>query len=206
MQKYFEGRFEREAKNRFSAWIELDGVLQECYVPTSSKLGRLLPLKRGLRVKLFKSERGRLELVAICFGRRWVFIRSSLANELLALRLRKNGILCLRENTQCGYKFDIVTSDKYYEVKSILSLEEVVSYPNAPSDRREKQIDRLYELVSRGESIELAFVSLSPFVRKIIIDKTSIFGKRLLRLLSAGASVSGWRLVSNRLVSIEIVL
>ena len=67
-QKFIIGKFLKELKNRFLCEVEIDGNVEECYVPSSCHLSNFLQLK-GKRVLLVptqgKSPRTKYALYAV---------------------------------------------------------------------------------------------------------------------------------------------
>ena len=188
--EYLTGVFLREGKTRFVAWVEIEGKRRKCYVPMSTKLSRYFdPV--GCEVRLQKKG-NRLWLEQVKCGRCWVWVNAAKAPELLCKQLERRGLLVEKERTVSGYRFDLYADDVGYEVKSVLSDQREIHYPNAPSSRRQSQLQRISKLVKRGQKAEWVIVSLSPLVQKIMISKDSE-GKRLKAAVEKGMKLRAYR-------------
>ena len=82
-QEYAYGVFVKELKNRFLCEVEIDGKVEECYVPSSCHLSNFLQLK-GKRVLLVptqgKSPRTKYALYAMPYKRNYIVLNTSLSN------------------------------------------------------------------------------------------------------------------------------
>lgn len=187
---YISGRFLCEGKTRFVAWVEVGGHRRKCYVPMSTKVSRYFnPVGRPVRLVYHGK---RLWVDQIKCGRSWLWVNAAKAKDLMRTHLAKRGEKVESECLVAGYRFDLCSGGVGYEVKSLLTTEQVIFYPNAESERREKQLCRMLKLLRKGQKIELALVSLSPLLHKIKIDLRSAFGRKLLVALAKGLKVSGW--------------
>lgn len=196
------GKFLKEGKTRFVAWCEVDGCRRKCYVPMSTKLSRYFdPVGREVRLE---AKGIRLWVEQIKFRGKWVWVEAAKAVELLRKELERHGKTVETEKTVGGYRFDIWCEGVGYEVKSVLSGEKEVVYPNAPSGRRDEQLRRLRLLLRKGQKVVWVFVVLSS--SSLRIDKKSCFGRNLLAACREGLEVQGWRTWGSRLSRCEIEL
>lgn len=192
---YIAGRFLCEGKTRFVAWVEVEGRRYKCYVPMSTKLSRYFnPV--GCQVRMVYHGK-RLWVDQIKCGHSWLWVNAAKAKDLMYVHLARRGEKVESECLVSGYRFDLYRDGVGYEVKSILTTEQVILYPNAESERREEQLCRLLKLLRKGQKVELALVSLSPLLHKVKIDLGSSFGRKLRVAIAKGLKVSGW-CVCNR--------
>ena len=192
---YIAGRFLCEGKTRFVAWVDVEGCRRKCYVPMSTKVSRYFnPV--GCDVRMVYHGK-RLWVDQIKCGRSWMWVNAAKAEDLMHKHLAKMGAKVELECLVAGYRFDLFCGGVGYEVKSILTTEQEILYPNAKSERREGQLCRILKLLRKGHKIELAFISLSPLLRKINIDLESSLGRKLRVAIAKGLKVSGW-CVRNR--------
>ncbi|WP_119865503.1 DNA/RNA nuclease SfsA [Clostridium isatidis] len=84
------------------------------------------------------------------------------------------------------------------EAKSIIGVKREVTFPNVPMERAIHQLEKLGELLNKGYRVQYYFVSLSPIVRKVIIDDYYKEYKELLRTcVEEGLSIKGITLQYN---------
>jgi len=142
------GRFIREGKTRFVAWVEVEGRRRKVYVPMSTKLSWYFdPV--GKEVRLEKRGR-RLWVEQVKLRGRWVWVDASKPVELLKCEFERKGKTVETEKTIAGYRFDLWCAGRGYEVKSVLGEGRCVLFPNADSQRRADQLRRLSGLVEKG--------------------------------------------------------
>ena len=80
------GVFIEECKNRFLCLVEIEGIIEECYVSSSSKLNNYISLK-GRKVMLIENKgkklRTRYTLQAAWIKRKWVLLNLNIINDLV---------------------------------------------------------------------------------------------------------------------------
>ena len=162
----------------------------------STKLSRYFdPV--GLAVKLEQKGK-RLWVEQIKLRGKWVWVDAGKPAEMLKRELERQGKIVETEKTVRGYRFDLWCDGVGYEVKSVISNQKDLRYPNVSSERRDNQLKRLFFLVKKGMKVVLAFVALSP--TGVVIDVGSRFGRNLLKARDAGLRVQLWSVVNRRLV------
>ena len=191
-QEYTLGIFVREEKNRFLCSVCIDGKEEECYIPSSCRLGNFLELA-GKEVLLKKNQntkaRTRYTVFALKMRRRFLVLNTSIANEIIANALfsRRFSFLgkrkkVVREYTVDGYKTDIFLpeTNTILEIKSIISIEEKAMFPSVYSERAISQLKKAKKLLAEGYKIVYIFVSLNPSVKSVSLSKdhkqTEYFG------------------------------
>lgn len=81
-----------------------------------------------------------------------------------------------REQTIDGYKTDILlendrtNENTIIEIKGIISAFREAKFPSVFSERAIVQLQKIKELLQRGHKVVYLIVSLSPIVKKIILD------------------------------------
>jgi len=196
--KYIEGIFVQELKNRFLCEVLIDGVPTVCYVPSSCHLSNFLKLK-GKRVLLVpiksKASRTRFALFAVRFKRSFLLLNTSLANRAVenSLTSRRFSFLGKRKNFLTehmvrSYKADLYISETntVIEVKSVISQNKTAVFPTVYSERTQRQLVQLQELLQQGFAVCFMIVSLSPYVKDIIIDDTTPFYQEFVKCVQLG--------------------
>ncbi len=209
------GKFIRELKNRFLCEVEIDGTIQECYVPSSCHLSNFLKLA-GKRVILArtqaKNSRTKYALYAMPFKRNYIILNTSLANNVITkdIHSRKLSYLgkrkeVLTEHYVDGYKADIYLprSKTIVEIKSILSSTDEAIFPTVYSERTQEQLKYIQKLLSEEYKVYFIIVSLNPYLKKILIDAKTPFYTELCKCLKKGMRIKAYTSCLN---NFEIVL
>lgn len=156
--------------NRFIANIEIDGAEQVCHVKNTGRCGELLVDRAEIYVQKNDnpSRKTMYDLIAVKKGNRIVNMDSQAPNYLVKeWLLEKNPfgkITYLKPEQKCGNsRFDFYmeteNSRTYIEVKGVtLENNNVVSFPDAPSQRAVKHLKELCELKTRGYDCYVIFV------------------------------------------------
>lgn len=193
------GIFIEECKNRFLCLVNIDGVVEECYVSSSSKLSNYISLK-GKKVMLIKNGgknlRTRYTLQAVWLHRRWVLLNLNIINDLVmetfkpSIRKRIN-----REHFINDYKSDFynVAAKEIIEAKGVLSEEETVCYPIVSCGRHLRQLTSFENLLMQGYSIRYIFVLMNPSIRSIVLNTKDVeVTEKFKRCVSAGMEIEFW--------------
>lgn len=164
-----EGRFESRP-NRFIAYVNMNGTREKVHVKNTGRCRELLT--DGAEVFLSEScnpERStRYDLVTVRKGERLVNMDSQAPNKaveewLLKKKLFSN-ITCVRPETTYGNsRFDFYIETKrdkiFMEVKGVtLEQDNMVLFPDAPSERAVKHVYELIEAVKDGYQAYIMFV------------------------------------------------
>lgn len=177
------GTFCSESKNRFIAIVDVNGVMTECYVPSSAKLDNFIKLQ-GKRVMLIptqtKNARTSYSILAVKSNRHNILLNTTLANKAMLHYLNFNGgkkfgrpyEICAEKVVE-GYKADIYVeytrARRIYEIKSVLSTDVDGSFPNVFSERANRQLEMLASMLPAYE-IEYSFVAINPNMRSIHVN------------------------------------
>lgn len=157
--------------NRFIAIVEIDGVEETCHVKNTARCRELL--LPGAKVYLEESDnpmrKTRYSLVAVKKGRRLVNLDSQIPNAaayewVKTGRFRPDIVNVRREVTFGKSRFDLYAeamdgTRMFIEVKGVSLVEnDVVRFPDAPTERGVKHIYELCEAVKHGYDAYILFV------------------------------------------------
>lgn len=198
------GVFIEESKNRFLCIVDINGVLQECYVPSSCRLSNFLELS-GKQVLLTpihsQNARTKYAVYAVKIGKRYIPLRLAVANEVIESNLHRRYFSFLgkrkkafREILVEGYKCDLYIADTktIVEVKSVLSFSDPVVFPTVYSERAIRQLDQLEDLLDGSYNVAYIIVSLNASAKSIIINKSiDAYYQAFIRCVSKGMRVKG---------------
>ncbi|MBQ9135986.1 MAG: A/G-specific adenine glycosylase [Lachnospiraceae bacterium] len=156
--------------NRFIAYAEIDGKQETVHVKNTGRCGELLT-DRAV-VYLEKSNNPNrstaYDLVAVEKNGRIINMDSQAPNRAVGEWLKKGGLftdlLLVRPETKFGnsrFDFYVETSDKkiFIEVKGVtLEQDNVVLFPDAPSERALKHVAELMAAKEKGYEVYVLFV------------------------------------------------
>ncbi len=166
-----------ERPNRFIAHIEIDGKLEVVHVKNTGRCAELL--KKGVTVYVQKAanpeRKTQWDLIAVKKGNRIVNMDSQITNYVVkewieAGNLFENITLVKPEVTYKTSRFDLyIEADGkkiFIEVKGVtLEEENVVRFPDAPSERAVKHVNELVEAKKDGYEVYVFFVVQMKNVR-----------------------------------------
>ena len=204
MTEFKYGRFGRELKNRFLCEVEIDGKVEECYVPSSCHLSNFLQLK-GKRVLLVptqgKSPRTKYALYAVPYRRNYIVLNTSLSNVAIEKGIHNRRFsylgkrtLVQKEHSVEGYKADlyIPQTKTIVEIKSVLSEKDDAIFPTVFSERTQNQLKSIQEMLDKGYNVAFIIVSLNPYIKNLIIDKSTEFYEELSKCIEKGMNVRAY--------------
>ena len=175
----FKGKFIQESKNRFLCKIIIEENIEECYVPSASKLENYIKLE-GKEVLLCqntnKKSRTRYSLFAVKFYSKYIILNLNVANNIVANYIANNWEYdkLHKEKKIANYKSDFLVEYrnkiKIIEVKGIITTSKEIMFPSVFSKRAIDQLIKLLELLKQGYEVVYFYVSLSPTVEFIIIN------------------------------------
>lgn len=177
-----EGIFLTENKNRFLCNVLIGKSIEECYIPSASKLENYLKLK-GKRVLLKKNKneksRTRYSVFAVKYYGKYIILNLILVNRILEeyIKLNYNYKVVYKERYINSYKADfLVLSDNktVIEAKGIIAATQTVVFPTVYSQRAIEQLEEILELLKQGWKAEYYLISLSSIVRQIRINDNPI--------------------------------
>lgn len=182
-EEIIEGTFIEESKNRFLCKVLVSSRIYECYVGSASKLKNYLKL-RGKKVlikkNIGKDLRTEYSLFAIMYYRKYILLNLSIVNSILEEYLKKNfkQSIIYKERVIEGYKSDFFIEGKeniVVEAKGIISANNDVIFPTVYSSRAIRQMNSILKLLKNGWKAEYYFISLSPIVKSIEINKSLLY-------------------------------
>lgn len=159
-----------ERPNRFIAKVHIDGVVHTVHVKNTGRCKEILV--PGATVYLEKSDnpdrKTVYDLVSAKKGERIINMDSQLPNYLVEEWLKKQNVIkdisfIKREKTYGKSRFDfyIEAGDRkiFMEVKGVtLENDNIVSFPDAPTERGVKHINELIEAQNEGYEAYIFFV------------------------------------------------
>ncbi|MBQ8318529.1 MAG: DNA/RNA nuclease SfsA [Lachnospiraceae bacterium] len=201
-----EGKF-ISRPNRFIAHVEIEGVEYVVHVKNTGRCRELL--QPGATVYLEKSDnparKTLYDLVSVKKGKRIVNMDSQLPNGLVEEWLRESDeareilgdiTFIKREKTYGKSRFDIYVEagDRkiFIEVKGVtLENDNVVSFPDAPTERGIKHLNELVDALEDGYETYVFFVVQMEGVDYFTPawDKHKAFGDALVNAHNKGVSV-----------------
>ncbi|MGN1180481.1 MAG: A/G-specific adenine glycosylase [Suilimivivens sp.] len=197
-----QGRFESRP-NRFIAYVNIDGKKEKVHVKNTGRCKELLT--DNAEVFLEKSgnpdRSTQYDLVTVRKGARLVNMDSQAPNRavgewLLEKELFPDTVLVRPETTYGNSRFDFyieTEKDKIFmEVKGVtLEQENVVLFPDAPSERAVKHVYELIEAVNAGYQAYIMFVIQMKDVRYFTPNRQMHpeFADALLKARKAGVKI-----------------
>ncbi len=154
--------------NRFIAQVEIDGVVCNCHVKNTGRLGELL--KKGARVFVQESDnperKTKYDLISVYKGERLVNIDSQAPNKVFgewAHNMFENVTMikpeCKYKNSRFDFYIEADGKKIFVEVKGVtLENNGVVMFPDAPTERGLKHINELCDCVANGYEAYVVFV------------------------------------------------
>ncbi len=159
-----------ERPNRFIARVEIDGKIETCHVKNTGRCKEILT--KGAKVFLEKSDNAQrktlYDLIAVYKGNKLINIDSQAPNKVFGEWAKLSGYFgsapfIKPEATFGGSRFDFyIEADgkkHYVEVKGVtLENENVLSFPDAPTERGIKHINELISAKAQGFESHIFFV------------------------------------------------
>lgn len=181
-QDYILGTFVREEKNRFLCTVNINGVDEECYIPSSCRLENFIELAGKeviLHENMNKSSRTRFAVYAIHFKQNYILLRTAEANTIISdsISSRRFSFLGKRNEIVNEYKVDNYKADIYLpetktviEIKSIIATTKNAVFPTVYSERAIKQFEKIKILLSKGYKVVYIYVALCPYVNQVSLS------------------------------------
>ncbi|MGN0432073.1 MAG: A/G-specific adenine glycosylase [Lachnospiraceae bacterium] len=192
-----------ERPNRFIAYVEVDGQKETVHVKNTGRCRELLT--EHAVVYLEKSDNAKrstsYDLIAVEKNDRIINMDSQAPNRAVGEWLEKGGLFTdlslVRPETKFGnsrFDFYVEAEDKkvFIEVKGVtLEQDNVVLFPDAPSERALKHITELMEAKEKGYEAYVLFVVQMENVRYFTPNRSTqpAFADILLRAEEAGVHI-----------------
>ena len=198
-----KGVFLSEQKNRFLCSVQIDKKTVPCYVPSSCHLANFMNLngKTVLLAPTQAASKTDYSLYAIPYKRKHILLNTSLANTAITANINSRRFSYLgkrksikKEYTYNNYKCDLYIEDSnsIIEIKSVISINEPAVFPTVYSERTIEQLNRIEKMLLSGCHIYWFFVSLNPYTRTLLIDKTTPFYSNFKKCVDYGMIVKGY--------------
>jgi len=177
------GVFKDEIKNRFLCTVNVDGTDTICYIPSSCRLSNFINLtnrKVMLQPIKKKDARTKYSVYAVKYRQSYVLLNLSNANRIIGNSLQRRMFSFLgarkkiyREKNVYGYKSDLYLedTDTVIEIKSILSFSRTALFPTVFSERANRQLENIKQLLENGHNVCYMFISMYSGIKVISINK-----------------------------------
>ncbi len=190
-----KGVFIKEAKTRFLCEVKVNNEIVLCYVPISCKLSNLIELKENevLLSLNNKNAKTKYTLFAIKHNKTYIMVNTGIANRLIynyylenkpEIELKSE---CFVENYKCDFYNE--EDNLIIEVKSIISMNTIITLPNMNTQRAVEQLKKIKHLIRKGYKIEYYFLVLSEKPTNIFIERKSVYGKLLYECMKKGMNI-----------------
>ena len=194
-----------ERRNRFVAYVELDGKVETVHVKNTGRCKELL--LPGSDVILVKTDnparKTQYDLVTVYKdGLGWVNIDSQAPNQVVKEWLDKspslfNNITLLKPEYTYGksrvdFYLECAYRKIFIEVKGCtLEIDGIGYFPDAPTERGVRHLNELAKAAGKGYECYIAFVIAMPGVRKVLpnVKTHPEFGTALAAAMEAGVKV-----------------
>ena len=197
-----EARFESRP-NRFIAYVSVEGKQEKVHVKNTGRCRELLTENAAVFLNKSKNPKRSTcyDLVAVQKGSRLINMDSQAPNKTVQEWLEKGGLfpdtVSVRpETTWHNSRFDFyveTAEDKIFiEVKGVtLEQEDVVLFPDAPSQRAVKHVTELAEAVREGYKAYVIFVVQMENVKYFTPNRKTQpeFADALLEARGAGVQI-----------------
>ena len=222
-EQYYNAIFLEESKHRFLCTVLKDGLKEECYVSSSSKLSKYLPLK-NCKVLLSENKgsklRTRYTLEAVKCSNTLYYVNFNGTNQLYEKHLLSNEIAT--ENIHKEYTVDDMVKTDFFvenygciEVKSLLSGMNKIIFPDNSSNRLERQLLQYIELLNKRMNITFVFIAMSANLLdfewndkkeniKLYFKKAFLLGLRI-KAFSVIYEDNEFRITENRVLEQNII-
>ena len=200
-----EGRFIKR-DNRFIAHVEINGKDEVCHVKNTGRCKELLT--EGARVYLEPStnpeRKTKFSLVTVDKGGRLINMDSQAPNRVVEEAIKNKIIFDNVTFLKREYKYDKSRFDFYMErgsekafieVKGVtLENDNVVSFPDAPSERAVKHLDELRRAADEGYKAYVMFVVQMSDVDYFVPNEKNhkAFADKLREVSREGVNVLGY--------------
>ena len=177
------GIFIEELKNRFLCTVNVDGEIVTCYIPSSCRLSNFMDLSRKqvlLKPTRTHNSRTSFSLYAIKRRSSFILLNLSEANSIVCNEIGTRRFAYLgkrkrvtREYSIGDYRADLFLheSQTLVEIKGILAFDKIATFPTVHSERAERQLQYISELLDKGYKASYVIVSMSPRVQEIQINQ-----------------------------------
>lgn len=198
----WEGQFESRP-NRFIAYVNINGRREKVHVKNTGRCKELLTEKATVYLhKSDNTERSTsYDLVSVKKGSRIINMDSQAPNKVVEEWLRKGGLFpdvtmikpeTKYQNSRFDFYMETPEDKVFVEVKGVtLEQEDIVLFPDAPSDRAVKHVKELIKAVKEGYKAYIIMVIQMENVKYFTPNRKTQpeFADALLRARQAGVRI-----------------
>lgn len=205
-QRIKKGRFV-ERPNRFIAYVNIDGKQETVHVKNTGRCKELLTPQASVYVQESDhfNRKTKWDLIAVEKGERVINMDSQIPNYVVKEFLEKGNFIpnikkICPEHTYGNSRIDFYVETKdnrkiFIEVKGVtLENDNVVSFPDAPSERAVKHVKELQKAVKEGYEAIIFFVVQMKNVRYFMPNEKNHpeFAYQLREAEKEGVKVCAW--------------
>lgn len=168
-EKYIKATFLNESKHRFICNVLKEQIETECYVSSSSKLSKYLPLENNnllISENTGKKLRTQYTLEAVEYDNSWYYVNFNQVNRLYQNYLLTCKQISIDEINREKFVANKIKTDFWIdnigcvEVKALLSTTGDICFPDTSANRIERQILYYIEVLKEGIAVTFAFVNM----------------------------------------------
>ena len=171
------GIFKEECKYRFLAKVIIDGKEEECYMPTSSKLSKIINLKNKY-VYLLKNSGKNLRTMykvhSVLIDKNQILLDLNCINNLFYKEILLENKEYLPEKTlNKNLKVDFfnIEQKEIIEIKGLISEGNFIKFPYLNTNRVIRQLKEMSKLNYKSK---LVFILMNPKIKTIELDSNNI--------------------------------
>lgn len=194
-----------ECKNRFICNVLINGEVEECYLPLSSKLKNYIEVNYNqvlLTYNQSKNSRTRMSVFAIKNNKEYILINSKIINYLVREKiineLKINNDNIFEEKKIEDYKCDLFiqgNEEIIIEIKTFIPHKDKNVFPKVHSARAIRQLSQIISLLDKGLNIHYYIIGLSNNVKSVSINKNEAeYFKLLKKAIRKGLKLRGFNI------------
>ncbi len=204
-ENFLEGKFLSEGTTRFLCDVLVNDNREQCYVPCSCKLSKLIALPRDKKVLLKKNSsllQNSLTLIAIKHKRNYIAINASAANTLFKNQILKRkafNFLRGQKIYHSEYSLDSYKCDFFFEktntiveLKSIITTKEIAIPFLINSKRALRQLGAIEKYLDENYTAIYIFISFNPYTKYIELDNKNQLCNKVLDCVQKGMKLYGF--------------
>lgn len=166
------GIFIEECKHRFLAKVYVNGKEEECYMPTSSKLSKIIELTNHqvyLTENIGNNLRTKYKVHCVRKDNNLILLDLNYINNLFFSEILLGDSNYLQERTVNNLKVDFLNEvqKEIIEIKGLISEKEDIIFPHSNANRVIRQLNQVANL---SYHIRFIFILMNPKINRIILD------------------------------------
>lgn len=208
-----KGIFKRECKGRFLCEIEINDMVEKCYIASSSKLLPMIDLQE--KEVLLEKNKGthtktKYVLLALCEKDNFIYLNLNNLNNLYYIFFKKHSNLkILREIKFNNYRADFFVENlnKLIEIKGLLSTTNTVQITFEGNHRAFKQLLEIKELLKNGYKMDYNYILLNSKITTVnLINIQDLHNKLFLECINLGLKTKFYSIKYNEDKEFEIAI